>query len=158
MTQLTYARVENGQITEFPLTPQEVAVSGHRREQYYQCVYDDPPEVPEFHMTTETLRLTNDCVRVGYVIESMPLSYLIHLLLQKNESSDQIAIEAQKQLKKRIENHLQYAVSKGSLLELLERVGSSRDSLPDRYKELQFLLQKLAWPVYAFKGEARRIM
>jgi len=72
-----FARVENGQIVEYPVYRLHIENRSHPVEWYTPVVEVNKPEVPEFHYLTPTLTLKDGVVNVTYSVKAFDLSQLL---------------------------------------------------------------------------------
>lgn len=72
-----FARVENGQIVEYPVYRLHILNRAHPVEWYTPVVEINKPEVPAFHYLTPTLTLKDGVVNITYTVTPFNLSQLL---------------------------------------------------------------------------------
>jgi hypothetical protein len=86
-----YARIENGEIKEYPVFAVHILNRAHPFDWYTEVHFDAQPEVPEFHRLKETLSMLPDLstgkyiVRATYSIEAISLAELLSSLRKPAE-------------------------------------------------------------------------
>ncbi len=90
-----FARIENGQIVEYPVTTEQIRNRKAPLSMFKQVSFIDPkPQVTEFQHLKENVILVNGVVKVTYNVTDMTLQEILNRLHQDHEaqSSDPITV------------------------------------------------------------------
>ena len=77
MSSKVYAKVEGGKIVEYPVLPIHIQNRAHPLSWYTEVIFDDKPEVPEFHYLHEEVIFKRGEVIATYTVKPMTLDSLL---------------------------------------------------------------------------------
>ena len=83
----TFARLVDNKIAEYPVYEQHILNRAHPFSWYTECIYDEQPEVDEFHYAQEVLKVREGKVYISYEVKAQSLDALLSNLSDDHRPS-----------------------------------------------------------------------
>lgn len=94
MQPVTYARIENHQIVQFPMTEQDINNRNVPNDIYYTCYYDDEPTIdPIIEYVVEIPKIIGICVYVKHEVRKRTIEEVFAFVASLQTSETSITIQ-----------------------------------------------------------------